>query len=160
MSMYVNNDGDNKAYSDLKAGAKFEALKKDVSNWKIYGPLFEAVDSAGEQKGVLEQSEIDLLKTLKVVLSSVTPESIKKFITEWNESDSASDIASFIVQKFIIHRLKETVEASEQFQKKLEQAESDSTANYIIEQLRKSGEERIAFEEKLKALEEQNKTGE
>ena len=144
MSMYVNNDGDNKAYSDLKAGAKIEDLKNDVSNWEKYGPLFEAVDSAGEQKGVLEQFEIDLLKKLKDVLSSVTPVSIKNFITEWNKSSSG--IQDFIYQKF---------------QKKLEQAESDSTViSYIIEQLRKSGEERIAFEEDLKALEEQNKTEE
>ena len=149
MSMYVNNDGDNKAYSDLKAGAKFEDLKKDVSNWEKYGPLFVAVDSAGEQKGVVEQSEIDLLKDLKVVLSSVTPESIKNFIAEWNKSEFKSDIKSFIVQKFIIHTLEETAKANEKIQKDIEQAESDST-----------GEERIAFEEKLKALEEQNKTEE
>lgn len=158
MSMQVNNDGDNKAYSGLKAGAKIEVLKNDVSNWEIYGPLFEAVDRAGEQKGVVEESEIDLLKTLKVVLSSVTSESIKEFITEWK--NSGSDIKSFIYQKFIIHTLEETAKANEQIQKEIEQAESDSTASYIIEQLRKSGEERIAFEEKLKALEEQNKTEE
>ena len=154
MSMNVNNNGDNKAYSDLKVGAKIEDLKKDVTNWEKYGPLFEAVDEHGEEKGVVEQNEIDLLKSLKEVLTSVTPESVKEFIAEWK--NSGTDIAGFIQEKFIIHTLKKSAEANEQFQKELEKAEADSTANYIIEQLRKSAEEKKAFEEKLKAMEQQN----
>ena len=71
MAINPANNDNNTPYCNLKPGDKIEDLKKDTSNWEKYGPLFELVDTTGKTKGIIEEDEISLLKTIKQAIKDL-----------------------------------------------------------------------------------------
>ena len=123
----ANNDN-NTPYCHLKPGDKIEDLKKDTSNWEKYGPLFELVDTTGKTKGIIEEDEISLLKTIKQAIKDFTPENIKDFIN--NYKSSGKELFHFTIDKIVSDSLRTHKKPVE------EKPDTTNAVEYIWEQLR------------------------
>lgn len=164
MAINPANNDNNTPYCNLKPGDKIEDLKKDTSNWEKYGPLFELVDTTGKTKGIIEEDEISLLKTIKQAIKDFTPENIKDFIN--NYKSSGKELFHFTIDKIVSDSLRthkkpveekpDTTEAEQNIYE-LSQKDKDtlSAEDYIIEQLKKSAAAEVELQKKIKQIEEE-----